>query len=452
MNRKEFLSKLTLTAFALSFGNFSRLESIGQKKRVVIIGAGFAGLSAAKYLQDSGFEVIVLESRKEFGGRIRTFTDWGFPMDLGASWIHGPIGNPLTAIAKKLNIPLIETPYDDVHFWQNGERANFFQKIIAKYKYESIINNVGKEALSSSPSVSIQNIYSKFIQYETSSSRKNFIDWYASNEIENEMAADMDQMSAKAYFENEIILNGIDSLPATGYKPIIASLAKDLNIIYNSPVKRISYNKEVSIETINEKYKADFCIIAVPLGVLKSGNIIFEPALKEKQVAINSLEMGTLNKVYTQWDEPWWERDALFIGIHEKKRMFPVTLSYGVHDKNTLLTFFQGKRGKELESQDNEDILKLMIKNMEKAFGKKLPLPKRFLVTKWNKDVNTMGSFSYFPTKSNGKEMDVLASIEKNIAFAGEHTVSNEYGYAHGAYNSGIAAAQQIIKVAQRKI
>ena len=63
-----------------------------------------------------------------------------------------------------------------------------------------------------------------------------------------------------------------------------------------------------------------------------------------------------------------------------------------------------------------------------------------------------MGSFSYFPTKSNGKEMDVLASIEKNIAFAGEHTVSNEYGYAHGAYNSGIAAAQQIIKVAQRKI
>lgn len=446
MNRKEFLKKASLVAFALSFGNFSKLESIGKKKKVIVIGAGFAGVSAGRFLHDSGFDVTILESRKEIGGRIRTFTDWGFPMDLGASWIHGPIGNPLTDIAKKLNIKLIETPYDDVDFWQEGNRANFFQKIIAKWKYDKIISQVNDEAIKSPYSTSIQDIYSKFIAYESSNSRKNFIDWFVASNIENEMAADLDQMSARSYFENEIILNGVDSLPVTGYKPIIGSLANGLNIVYNTSVKKIKNGKEVTIETTNGNYNSEFCVIAVPLGVLKSGNIIIEPLEQEKQIAINNLEMGTLNKIYTQWDEPWWNNDDPFIGIHEKERLFPVTLSYGTHDKNTLLTFFQGKRGKELENLDNEEIIKKMINNFQIAFGKKLPKPKRFLITKWNKDSNTFGSFSYFPKKSNGKEMEVLNKMENNIVFAGEHTISNEYGYAHGAYNSGLASANKIIK------
>ena len=95
---------------------------------------------------------------------------------------------------------------------------------------------------------------------------------------------------------------------------------------------------------------------------------------------------------------------------------------------------------------ENPDILKLFIKTMEKSFGKKLPKPKRFLITKWSKDGNTLGSYSFFPKNSDGGEMEILSQPENNLFFAGEHIYSKWYGYAQGAFMSGKRAASQILK------
>ena len=159
--------------------------------------------------------------------------------------------------------------------------------------------------------------------------------------------------------------------------------------------------------------------------------------------------MGILNKIYTQWDEPWWNTKATYIGMIEKQKNFPVSLSYNLHDPNTIISFFLGDEAKKIENMENEDIIKLLMKTIELSIGKKIPKPKKHLITKWGKDKNTLGSYSFFKTGANGKEMEVLNIPENNLFFAGEHTNSREYGYAHGAYRSGISAANKIIKKIQ---
>src|ERR1700759_2451975 len=80
-------------------------------KSVLIVGAGMAGLGAARSLADAGRPVRVIEARDRIGGRVHTTRDWGVPLEMGASWIHGTTGNPLIELAQKLTLPLVKTDY-----------------------------------------------------------------------------------------------------------------------------------------------------------------------------------------------------------------------------------------------------------------------------------------------------------------------------------------------------
>jgi polyamine oxidase len=80
---------------------------------VIVIGAGFGGLAAARFLHNSRFKVVVLESRDRIGGRVLTDHSFGFPVDMGASWLHGVCkDNPLAAVIGKLSLPLYRTCED----------------------------------------------------------------------------------------------------------------------------------------------------------------------------------------------------------------------------------------------------------------------------------------------------------------------------------------------------
>src|SRR5215831_18028108 len=87
---------------------------LGQARpeRVVVVGAGMAGLVAARLLHDSGFQVTVLEARNRLGGRTWTDDSLGAPLDLGGSWVHGVDGNPLALWCAKLGVPLDESQGD----------------------------------------------------------------------------------------------------------------------------------------------------------------------------------------------------------------------------------------------------------------------------------------------------------------------------------------------------
>jgi monoamine oxidase len=117
MRRRNFLKifGLTLMVSANSACGEESQEytATSNKKRIVVIGAGLSGLAAAQELHRRGHEVIVVEARERIGGRIWTSTQWAdMPLDFGATWIHGPQGNPLTDLVEQINAKRLTTSYD----------------------------------------------------------------------------------------------------------------------------------------------------------------------------------------------------------------------------------------------------------------------------------------------------------------------------------------------------
>lgn len=122
IKRRRFM-QLALGASTVSLSwacAANRVQS--QQQKVLIIGAGIAGLAAAKQLQQYGFQVTVLEGRDRLGGRIHTDRSLGFPVDLGASWIHGITNNPIENLARQWYIEIQPTDLDYILLYgSNGK-------------------------------------------------------------------------------------------------------------------------------------------------------------------------------------------------------------------------------------------------------------------------------------------------------------------------------------------
>ena len=131
MKRSDFL-KLMIAAGALPLASQRLLKRLLKvvwpltKRKIIVIGAGMAGIAAARTLKDAGHEVLVIEARPRIGGRIWTSKILGTPLDLGASWIHEPKGNPINKLAKKYNVKTLASDYDSLNLYQSD--GALFQK------------------------------------------------------------------------------------------------------------------------------------------------------------------------------------------------------------------------------------------------------------------------------------------------------------------------------------
>lgn len=238
-------------------------------RRVAVIGAGISGLAAAHALGSKGLEVTVFEARDRIGGRIRTARQHGLSLDLGASWIHGTRGNPLTALADRLDIKRIETGFDYILRGKDGRK--------------------------------ISDLW--------------FPDWLAEvTEIQQSAGADSADLNLDQYAEQEDY-EGSDVLFPGGYDQVLHALDGDYSIRLNAPVERIEHSEaSVTLSTATDRYRFEAAIVTLPLGVLKAETVSFDPALPtQKRDAIAQLGMGLLDKLYLYFDEPFWDRDTTWI-------------------------------------------------------------------------------------------------------------------------------------------
>jgi monoamine oxidase len=194
-------------------------------------------------------------------------------------------------------------------------------------------------------------------------------------------------------------------------------------------------------------------VITVPLGVLKNGGIQFTPALPEEKLsAINALEMGTLNKVYLEFDRVFWnergdDRVNHITYMDQQKGYWADWLNlYPMTNKPILMAFNAATYGVEVESYSDSEIIAQAMAVLRKLYGNEIPTPINQAITRWHRDPFSYGSYSYLTTAGTAETRGHLAAdIDDKLFFAGEATHSQYAASVHGAYLSGQREAKKIV-------
>lgn len=449
----------SITCYAQNTAHRYQSDDAVPHYKVIVIGAGMAGLAAANFLQKNHIPVAVLEARNRIGGRIHTAHPWGFALDLGAGWIHGVKNNPVAVMVKQLHITTLPTLYND---GDNTEKFKSFDLYISKDKklsaieinqWVKLINQFNDEVEKSANHLSIEDVFRNFIQQKNMSENDaRILHYLLFNIYTYEFAVDMDVLSSHAeqvYKHSRV--SGRNELFPYGYSQILPALAKNIPIMLNQPVKKIQYDKNgVDIFTDKQHYHADYVIITVPLGVLKSGAIEFVPQLpQEKQNAIQQLGMAIYNKIYLFFDFPFWNTKIEWINYipaRDDQAKKPDIMNYYKFTKLPILLMFTGgSLAKEVEEWSDTKTIDFAMSELKKIYGDHIPNPSAYIITRWLKDTYSRGSYSFLPKSVEIKNYKILSQpVMDRLFFAGEATSLSDPATVHGAFMTGIRAGKEV--------
>ena len=283
----------------------AQLRERVERGSVVVVGAGAAGLTAARELSDAGFRVIVVEARDRIGGRVWTSDRLGVPLDLGASWIHGVDGNPLSDLAAEVGAELLPTDYDNA-----AVRDAAGPTEVDESRLDALTDLAG----SLDPTEPLGPAVDRLRGMADPRGRAE-LDFLIASEIETDLAADIEDLTPLAVEEGRELGGGDATLPG-GYAGLLDAAGDDLDIRLGAVARSIGRSDTgVVVEGPTGAVSAEAAVVTLPLGVLAAGSVRFSPGLPPAaRAAISRLRMGVLDKVYLRFPEPFWDTEAELIG------------------------------------------------------------------------------------------------------------------------------------------
>ncbi len=269
-------------------------------RRVVVIGGGFAGLSAAKHLLDAGHDVTVLEGRDRIGGRARTVQLADGPAaELGANWLQQGERNSLLPLARELELGLVDTDFTSpLDYDRSG--------IVDGANDEAIVRELRRriDALVDEDR-SMASLVEDWVGQPDPWSAADILRVIKS-EVSLDSGIPLSALSARSGFEPGVGLG--DQWIRGGYRQLLDHLARGVNLEMSWPVDRItSMYTGVLVTGPRGVVHGDAVIVTVPSAVLKAGAITFDPPLQRShQQALDHLDAGRVEKVVLRFTERWW--------------------------------------------------------------------------------------------------------------------------------------------------
>jgi monoamine oxidase len=403
---------------------------------VIVIGAGAAGVAAARHLQPH-LSVRVLEARGRVGGRAWTLPHEGVPLDLGCGWLHSADENDWVKIADGLGFDIDKTPPP----WsRRAHQLNF----------------------SSADQEDFSNAWDRFDARMAEAARAT-TDRPAAELLEpggrwNALldalstyinGVELDRLSVQDFVRYRN--TGVNWRVAEGYGALIAAYAAPLDIVLDCPVTLIDHSDTwVRVTTPRGTLASRAVIVAVPSTLIASEAIRFAPSLPAKIAAAEALPLGLADKVFLQIDRP----ETLPV----QTRLFGATDrtetgSYHLRPfgASFIEGYFGGKFARTLEREDGfapfaiEQLAALLGNDMRKRL-------RPIAASAWGQDPYALGSYSYARIGCTAQRAVLAAPVDGRIFFAGEACSEHDYSTAHGAYRTGVEAAACVLQVLRARV
>lgn len=421
------------------------------KHQIIVIGAGMSGLTAAKLLHKSGFDVLVLEAKPHVGGRTYTKEINGKYIDTGATWIHMFKGNPMTKVAKAYGFEVVKDDDDNLVVWDE-RRGGFIGNTKKYYKLADKMWDAAIKYFKKKRGKTVADFLKGYLVNKNwSEEEKYYAKFIFRILIEMDYAGELHEVSLiDEYFIDTFKDSEEDALLIGGYKMILDKIKKGVNIQLETVVETIDYRKEIiKIKTNQGVFECDKVIFTASLGVLKSDVIRFRPKLpKAKRKAIQSLGFGFMEKIILTFEEQFWNKKEFVLYLNESENglVFP-SISDFTDEVGcpTLGVYYSARYAKSLAKYSDEEILKRILNVLEKMFNQQNLEPTDYHISRWTTAPHFQGAYSFSNSDDTEENIRVLAKpVDEKLFFAGEATSVEGQAYAHGALMSGIREAKRL--------
>ena len=434
----------------------------------VVIGAGAAGLAAARALSDAGRDVVVLEARPRIGGRILTVYDpeWPLPVELGPEFLHGE-ARATREVARAAGLAVVELP--DEHVWAEDGRLRPMGDVWTRFG--ALLERVPPKG----PDLSFARFLAqRRVPASTRQMARLFVEGY--------FAADADRISARSVASS----GGEDDAaqrqyrPAEGYFRIVDWLRAGLRpercrVCLGSVVESVAWRRgevEVSYRSVagtqTRLVRARTAVVTLPLGVLKAappeaGAVRFDPMPAPLRASIEKLEVSHVCKLVLRFREAFWDAPGFFarraapaLGepnridfLHDRKGDFPTWWTANPWRVPMLTAWAGGPRADALSELSEAGLVDRALASLARALGSSRPrledLLESWRVHDWRRDPYSRGAYSYVGVGGLPAQRALGRPCDGTLFFAGETTEPEEMGTVAGAIASGQRAARQIL-------